>query len=88
MIKILSDHAKNGWKLHTMYSNELGKSALMILGFGTNSTACEDVLIFERRLPDLNEMIKSLGKKEQTITMIKILFVCHGTTAEHGSQSE
>ena len=55
MMKILSDHAKNGWKLHTMYSNELGKNALMILGFGTNSTACEDVLIFERRVPDLDE---------------------------------
>lgn len=53
MMKILSDHAKNGWKLHTMYSNELGKKALMILGFGINSTACEDVLIFERRVPDL-----------------------------------
>lgn len=55
MMKILSDHAKNGWKLHTMYSNELGKNALMILEFGTNSTACEDVLIFERRVPDLDE---------------------------------
>lgn len=55
MMKILSDHAKNGWKLHTIYSNELGKNALMILGFGTNSTACEDVLIFERRIPDLDE---------------------------------
>lgn len=55
MMKILSDHAKNGWKLHTMYSNELGKNALMILGFGTNSTACEDVLIFERRVQDLDE---------------------------------
>lgn len=55
MMKILSDHAKNGWKLHTMCSNELGKNALMILGFGTNSTACEDVLIFERRVPDLDE---------------------------------
>lgn len=55
MMKILSDHAKNGWKLHTMYSNELGKNALMILGFGTNSTACEDVLIFERRVPYLDE---------------------------------
>lgn len=55
MMKILSDHAKNGWKLHTIYSNELGKNALIILGFGTNSTACEDVLIFERRVQDLDE---------------------------------
>ncbi|MBE5922720.1 MAG: DUF4177 domain-containing protein [Lachnospiraceae bacterium] len=55
MMKILSDHAKNGWKLHTIYSNELGKNALMILGFGMNSTACEDVLIFERRIQNFEE---------------------------------
>lgn len=55
MMEILSEHAKNGWRLHTMYSNELGKNALMILGFGANATACEDVLIFERRIPDLDE---------------------------------
>ena len=54
MMSILSEHAKNGWKLHTIYSNELGKNALRILGFGTNSTACEDVLIFERRIPELD----------------------------------
>lgn len=54
MMKILSDHAKSGWKLHTMYSNELGKNALSILGFGVNATACEDVMIFERRIPNLD----------------------------------
>lgn len=54
MMRILSDYAKRGWKLHTMYSNELGKNALMILGFGSNSTACEDVLIFERRIADFD----------------------------------
>ena len=54
MMKILSEYARNGWKLHTIYSNELGKNALSILGFGANSTACEDVLIFERRIPELD----------------------------------
>lgn len=54
MMKILSEHAKKGWKLHTIYSNELGKNALGILGLGVNSTACEDVLIFERRIPELD----------------------------------
>lgn len=54
MMEILSEHAKNGWKLHTMYSNELGKNAIALLGFGVNSTACEDVLIFERRIPDID----------------------------------
>lgn len=54
MMKILSDHAKNGWKLHTMYSNELGKNALSLMGFGVNATACEDVMIFERRVKELD----------------------------------
>jgi hypothetical protein len=50
--KVLSEYAAKGWKLHTMYSNELGKNALSVLGFGVNSTACQDVLIFERRIQD------------------------------------
>lgn len=55
MMKILSEHARNGWKLHTMYSNELGKNALVILGLGVNSTACEDVMVFERRIQNFDE---------------------------------
>lgn len=55
MMRILSEHTKNGWKLHTIYSNELGKNALSILGLGVNATACEDVLIFERRVKDPDE---------------------------------
>lgn len=55
MMKILSEHAKKGWKLHTIYSNELGKNALSVLGLGVNSTASEDVLIFERRIPKIDQ---------------------------------
>lgn len=51
--QVLSEYARNGWKLHTMYSNELGKNAIAILGLGVNATACEDVLIFERRIERL-----------------------------------
>lgn len=54
MMDILSEHARSGWKLHTIYSNELGKNALSIMGFGTNATACEDVLIFERRVQEVD----------------------------------
>ncbi len=54
MKKILAEYTKNGWKLHTIYSNELGKNAIAILGLGVNSTACEDVLIFERRIESLD----------------------------------
>jgi len=43
---ILSEYAAKGWKLHSIYSNELGKNAIL----GLNATACEDVLIFERRV--------------------------------------
>lgn len=53
MMKILCDHAKKGWKLHTIYSNELGKNAVSVLGLGVNATACEDVLVFERRVQEL-----------------------------------
>lgn len=35
-----------------VYSNELGKNALKVLGLVENSTACEDVLVFERKLMD------------------------------------
>ena len=53
MMRVLSSHASQGWRLHSVYSNELGKNAIRLLGFGTNSTACEDVLIFERRVESL-----------------------------------
>ncbi len=53
MMQILKDRTNNGWKLHTIYSNELGKNAIQILGLGVNSTACEDVMIFERRIPEV-----------------------------------
>lgn len=50
MMRVLADHAAKGWRLHTIYSNELGKNALSVVGVGVNSTASEDVLIFERRV--------------------------------------
>ena len=53
MLKILGTRSSQGWRLHSVYSNELGKDALRVLGFGVNSTACEDVLIFERRVEKL-----------------------------------
>lgn len=52
--QIIQSHAKRGWRLHTMYSNELGKNVVHVLGMGTNSTACEDVMIFERRIKENN----------------------------------
>ena len=49
---LINKRAREGWKLHTVYSNELGKNALKVLGLVENSTACEDVLVFERKLMD------------------------------------
>lgn len=46
---ILHEYSSNGWRLHSIYSNELGKNAIL----GINSTASEDVLIFERRVEKL-----------------------------------
>ena len=50
MMDILSSHAREGWRLHSIYSNELGKNAISILGIGKNTTASEDVMIFERKV--------------------------------------
>ena len=44
--EILSEYSSKGWKLHSIYSNELGKNALL----GINATASQDVLIFERKI--------------------------------------
>ncbi len=49
-VKVLNEKAKEGWRLCTVHTNELGKEARRILGFGAESIICEDALIFERRV--------------------------------------
>lgn len=44
----IESHAMQGWKLITMYSNEIGKNTITVGGVGGNVTICEDILIFER----------------------------------------
>lgn len=50
--EVISSHAMQGWRLVTMYSNELGKNSMGVsvggIGGGTNATMCEDVMVFER----------------------------------------
>ena len=46
--EIITNHAMQGWRLITMYSNEIGKNAITVGGVGTNITISEDVLVFER----------------------------------------
>lgn len=56
--KILDAMSEAGWRLITVYSNELGKTSRTssMSGFGTstttgtNSTVCQDVMFFERRI--------------------------------------
>lgn len=61
----LTEHAREGWRLHTAFSNELGKNSLSfrnaIAGFafssGTNATVDATVLIYERCIqPDRWDM--------------------------------
>jgi len=49
-VQVLNEKAREGWRLRTVHTNELGKDAIRILGFGVNATVSEDVLIFERRI--------------------------------------
>ena len=44
----LNNLGLDGWQLKCAYTNELGKDSLVIAGFGINSTADQNVLIFER----------------------------------------
>lgn len=50
--EIISSHAMQGWRLITMYSNELGKNSMGVavagVGGSTNTTMCEDIMVFER----------------------------------------
>ena len=48
----IDSHAMQGWRLLTMYSNEIGKNAITVGGVGGNVTICEDVLVFERCIKD------------------------------------
>lgn len=48
----LNTYAENGWKLHSVFNNELGKTsssvAIGFLGSTVNATIDQTVLIFER----------------------------------------
>lgn len=50
--EVITSHAMQGWRLITMYSNELGRNSMGVavvgVGGGTNTTMCEDVMVFER----------------------------------------
>lgn len=54
--RVLSNYANDGWKLHSILTNELGKntssSSFGGISVGTNSTVDEILLVFERLIDD------------------------------------
>lgn len=44
-----------GWRLVTMYSNEIGTNEISVAGIGSNVTMCEDILVFERCIKEAGE---------------------------------
>lgn len=45
---VINDYSMDGWRVKTAHSNELGKNAMAIFGFGINSTAEQNIIILER----------------------------------------
>lgn len=52
IISTINMYAKNGWKLHTIYTNEIGKTSHpQAFGISTvNATIDQTILIFERKV--------------------------------------
>lgn len=48
MNEIIQFYANDGWKLHTVYSNNVGVNQVRVMGVGVNSNMSEDIMIFER----------------------------------------
>lgn len=46
----LNELGSQGWRLVTAYSNELGKNGVTIGGVGINTTADQNIFIFEREV--------------------------------------
>lgn len=50
--RTLSEYSEQGWRLHSVFTNEIGKSSsttiISFLGININATIDQTVLIFER----------------------------------------
>ena len=44
----IDKYSSNGWKLHTVLTNELGKTSSSVIVASVNATICQTILIFER----------------------------------------
>ena len=56
---LLEKYSQNGWRLHTIFTNEIGKTATAVkigfLGGAVNATIDQTVLIFERCIKPENK---------------------------------
>ena len=46
--KMLDLYAEEGWRLHSVFTNELGKNEVALFANGINATIDQTILIFER----------------------------------------
>lgn len=46
----LQKYASEGWRLVTIFTNEIGKNAISVGGIGINATMDQSILIFERKI--------------------------------------
>ena len=57
--RVLDSRSRDGWRLVTVSSNELGKNAMSVAGFGVNSTVDQTLLYFEREI--IVEKLSEIG---------------------------
>ena len=50
ILQSLQKHASEGWRLVTIFTNEIGKNAISVGGIGINATMDQSMLIFERKI--------------------------------------
>lgn len=57
--RVTARYAAEGWRLTTVFTNELGKNSMSMGGFGVNSTMDQTILVFEREVIRLEEKKKA-----------------------------
>lgn len=56
--KSIQAYAAQGWRVVTVFTNELGKNALSIGGVGLNSTVDQSIIVFERPVKQQDDVIQ------------------------------
>ena len=73
--EFLNKRAREGWRLVTAITNELGKNAMSVSGFGVNATLDQTVLIFERPVVkkiDVHSDTKVYKNTNKTYAAVKV----------------